>query len=616
VLTDQIAIPGAELRSILAETMPGDSLLPELDLARADIAAFRQRPPARAMWEASEAFLRYTDIQAIPPQTYTQYRWWRRTGQPYTAKGVAKWTKFSVAVLRLLLGDDDMLDVVHDYIWSICEETTWVWASHEPMEIDLGVAGAAVALAQVVAALKDKLAGEVCQRVRDEIERRLFAPYLERHDTYWWYRGHNNWNGVCNGSIGSTFLLLEEDQSRLARALAVVLAGLDAYIHTAFEEDGASTEGVGYWQYGLSKLVGFSEFLRQRTRGRIDLLSGQRMKAIARYPLRVMLSPGYYASFADSRERCSLVPGLVNRLAERTGITELAGVLAEPREPLSLPPSQDVLTRLRQLHIDSLDVTMRALLWWDGQRPAAEPVLTDDYLSKLGAARLVAQTSAGLPVVVAFKAGHNAENHNHNDVGTFAVHVDGETLLCDPGPGLYDNRYFTPARYENMFASSFGHSVPRLGVHTQPPGREFEGQILSYEPEAGSKRVVAEIGRAYAVPGLESIRRTITLAAQGTDSGTVWLQDDFTFACEGPQVEEAFVTWLETDASGPVAVVHGEKHAVELMIEEPAGAAFAVQRLEKECLANKAPGVLKRLTFTLEPAKHTHARVRIRVKSD
>ena len=39
------------------------------------------------------------------------------------------------------------------------------------------------------------------------------------------------------------------------------------------------------------------------------------------------------------------------------------------------------------------------------------------------------QTAAGAPLVVTIKAGHNAENHNQNDIASFMVHVEGENLL-------------------------------------------------------------------------------------------------------------------------------------------------------------------------------------------
>ena len=89
--------------------------------------------------------------------------------------------------------------------------------------------------------------------------------------------------------------------------------------------------------------------------------------------------------------------------------------------------------------------------------------MQDTWARDIGVAKLTGRTAGGAPVVLAAKAGHNAENHNQNDVGSFVLHVDGESLIREPGRGLYSRDYFSPRRYENVFANSFGHSVPRVG---------------------------------------------------------------------------------------------------------------------------------------------------------
>src|SRR5206468_7842660 len=138
----------------------------------------------------------------------------------------------------------------------------------------------------------------------------------------------------------------------------------------------------------------------------------------------------------------------------------------------------------------------------------------------------VAMTPAGAQVVLAIKAGHNAENHNQNDVGSFILHVDGENLLTDPGRGLYSRAYFGDQRYENIFANSYGHSVPRVGGRLQGTGREFSGELLDVESEGEIKRAQVEFARVYPVDELASVRRQFTLAADGA----AWLQDDFHFS--------------------------------------------------------------------------------------
>jgi len=577
----QLARTRHELEAILAE--PGAPLISELLDAAQNPQTLRDRAITPLLLQAAERYL--TDIQGIPQLTYSLYRRAERTDPRLVHKPVyqEKRAKMTAAALRVLLGDDPYLNTLQDYVWSTCEETTWVPPQHLRAAIDLYAAGTGFDLAEIIVVFEDKLEEGVRRRVRAEIERRIFTPYLEGHEELWWYRGYNNWNGVCNGAVGAMFLLLEQDQARLAHALEVVLDGLDVFLATAFEADGASGEGVGYWHYGLSNLICFGEMLRRRTGGAIDILASERLKAIARYPLRVMLSPGRYFAFSDCSEKTAFNPGLVMRLAERTGVSELLGVLTEPAQ----------LAR----NVGRFHTVWRSMLWWDGKRPQ-QVAIADAWLKSSAVTRLVAQTSSGVPVVLASKAGHNGVSHNHNDVGSFVLHVDGETVLCDPERGLYD-LYRRFGHDANIFANSFGHSVPRIGGSLQSRGAQFRGQITRYETDGSEKRVEMAIEGAYEVPGLESALRSLRLSADGE----LILEDTFTFSGGPLPVEEAFVTWCNTMVSGATALLVGEKHVLQLTIEEPADAVFGLEVLKEESEANRKPVPLKRVSFTIEPSE-------------
>jgi hypothetical protein len=335
--------------------------------------------------------------------------------------------------------------------------------------------------------------------------------------------------------------------------------------------------------------------LAARSGGALDLLAAERVRRIAAYPARMLLSGSSFASFSDCHETVDFNPGIIARLAARTGEDSLYDLLAKPVE-----------------FADDwrLPMMLRNAFWWDGsQRDAGQ--IGDAVLEVGATARLAARTSAGLPIVLAIKAGHNAENHNQNDIGSFLVHVDGENLLTDPGPGLCSRFYFGPQRYENIFANSYGHSVPRIGGQLQGVGREFAGQLVGVETAGPHKRVQIEFARAYPAPNLTSLRRQATLAAAGEEAGTVWLEDAFSFSGQPAEVEEAFVTWGEVEVAGGTALIRGERHSLRLTIEAPAGAAFRLERLEEDSKANLKPEVLKRLTVALPPAAEIVTRVRM-----
>jgi hypothetical protein len=188
------------------------------------------------------------------------------------------------------------------------------------------------------------------------------------------------------------------------------------------------------------------------------------------------------------------------------------------------------------------------------------------------------------------------------DIGHFIVSVEGENLLCDPGRGLYSQAYFREGRFENIFANSFGHSVPRLGGHLQMPGPKFgrgsleHGQIISQGWVRSKKSVVMDIHRVYSLPALTLARRTLQLDER---TGTICLEDHFEFAGEPLEIEEAFVTWCSVLVEGPRARIRGEHNELCLTILEPDLTSFRADLLTEACRSNQREKTLTRLAACL-----------------
>ncbi len=568
------------------------AIIPELEQARTAIEALRIAPQTQAVLAQTQHLME--DIEQIPQTSYTFYRLFLRNGDRdnYQTPYFLKRARLAAATLRLFLGQTELKDCVQDYVWSICEESSWVLPAHETYIIDLFSAETAYVLAETLLMLGETLDAEIRHRVREEIERRVFDPYLRYHHLHKWYKEHHNWNGVCNSSIAATFLLLEPEPERVEQALKIALAGLQAFLETAFEEDGSSTEGVAYWHYGLINFVTLAEMLRARSNGAIDLLASEKMRRIAAYPARMQLSGSWFASFSDCDETVAFHPSIITRLVQRTGEQSLLNLLARPAQPES----------------DwRLTMMVRDILWWNGSQPEASAP-TDACLPDAGVVRLATRTEQGTPIVVALKAGHNAENHNQNDVGSFIVHVAGENLLTDPGRGLYSRAYFGPQRYENIFTNSYGHSLPRIDGCLQGVGREFAGTLLEIAPEQEEyKQAAVEFGRAYPCADLASAERRLLL------SSDIWLHDRFVFLETPHEVEEALVTWCECTVDGAIALIQGQHHDLCLTIEQPQGVSFALEQVEEQCRANKKHGVLKRLSIVLPLAIEVEVKIRMEV---
>jgi len=573
----------ADLRQTLVDVPCSGlaSLLPELQTAKvADLAG--TRTGAALLTWGKEAL----QEPLLPETTYTLYRQFKRNGEraTYQRPHSRKRALLTQEVLNWWLGGDaSRLDRINDLLWSICEESSWVLPAHEKDEgtIDLADAETAANLAHAITLMDDALPEEVSNRVRQEIRRRIFDNFLDHGRGFWWNVGRNNWTGVCSGCIGQCFLLLEPDVERQARGLALVMEQLDRFVEHAFESDGGCLEGIGYWNYGLIHYVEFAEMLRTRTAGRIDLLARDKLKAIAQYPLAVWLGGHTFASFSDAHETADVIPFLGARLAQRTGATSLLQLAGDPIE-------------------GSVGGVLRNLLWWDGNVPAPGQVV-DILLPVSGVARMVAPGD-GRQLVLAAKAGHNGEPHNHNDVGSFIVCVDEEVLLCDPGSGLYNRDYFSNRRYENAFANSYGHSVPRIGGKLQTTGADRRGTM----ERTGDKSLSIEFSKTYDIPELQRATRAFAL-----EPDAVSMRDQFTFTGAGMEVEEALMTWKPVEIEGAIARIKGEKATLEIVAEQ---GTFAAELLEEACNANQKPATLTRLTVTYPAAPAPVASFRFIVK--
>ncbi|MBI5931551.1 MAG: heparinase II/III family protein [Chloroflexi bacterium] len=584
----------------------------------------RTAPMTAPMLEVMRAMV--PDVTTIPLLTYHLYREFEHTGSrpefqdPYFLRRAM----LTRALVEYIMGDSSMLRPIENLLWAICEETSWVVPAHEeqgpnyweveppilrteplgahtaltrePDSIDLFAAETGAVLAETAYLLKDDLTPEVYQRVKQELERHIFKPYLAHARKHWWFKGALNWNGVCNGSIGLAFLRMVDDPQTLAEAFAMVLEGFETYIATGFEADGGSIEGVGYWNYGLMFYVTVAELLRELTKGELDLLAADRMKDIAYYPVGMALQPPQYLNFGDTPETVNIAAGIAQKLAERTGVHELRALVG------SLPKPDE-----QSYSVAKLPIMLRQLVWWDGQA-YDPPALRDYYLPTVGVVKMVGKAAAQ-PVVLAVTVGHNDGHHSHVDVGSFVYHINGESLIPDAGRGKYSKAYFRQTRYDNIFTNAYSHNIPRISGKMQQPGREFGGErrfygtIVDHGEDDGWKFVTLDFHTAYDLPELTLARRTVSLDPK---TGVAIIQDQFEFAADPLPIEEAFVTWHDvTSQSADTVLIRGEQAAIKVCAEG-AGANFQVEFLEQASRENERRGVLKRIstlitgtTFTL-----------------
>jgi Heparinase II/III-like protein len=586
-------------------------------------------PPAddRAAWDAiRETSLGEADVRAaldraetaartplgpLPASLYLEFvRSGDRAGyeQPARGRREALW---SLALGECLDAEGRFAEAILDVAWAMCEESSWAWPAHqllagleladpETRVIDLAAAMTALELAELDWLLGSRLHPALGRRIRAEVERRCLEPYLTRHDHHWlhgWGIPHhalNNWTAVCNAGVAGAALYLEPDPARLAEILARATRSLDDYLAT-FDPDGGSAEGPGYWSYGFSYYTALAHLVEQRTGGRICPLDGERVRQIAQFPLRTLLSPGAFANFSDCDRHVSLVAphlAFLGRRLDLPGLSLLARRQARPRER-------------------SLTWGLRSLVWRPpGQVDGGWVAARHDWFS--GQHWMIARLDPTDPdaLVLAAKGGHNGEPHNQNDLGTFIVHTRGESVVADPGRGRYTRFYFGPERYDHLVNSSLGHSVPVPNGQVQRAGREHAARLLEHQADERHDGLVLDLSAAYpAEAGLAELRRSVSLE-RGVPSGRVEVVDHARFAAGPGSLESVLITFGQVELTPSSVLLRGERGGLRVSFDA-AAVTPRVEVVEQVDLA-AGPADVRRVVFALAaPAAEATIRLTI-----
>ena len=428
-------------------------------------------------------------------------------------------------LLSLVMGEcieakKEYIDSIINLVWAICEETTWVVPAHNNKGelcdieyetfIDLFSSETASAIAWTYYFLADVIAEAsplVKRRMEIEIEKRIITPYLKYN--HFWYMGLvgtpsvNNWNPWINCNVLVVFAVFAKDRDIAVKGFEKLALSTDKFIES-YSEDGACDEGPGYFGAAGAALFDFLETLYDITEGEIDIFGDELIKNMARYIYRVYIGKSYYVNFADGSSR----PGAPAKLLARIGSAmKDENLVAFSNHVMSLMPNKGKasvgwhayrgLKSLFQGEIPSKPFVWPKVHWFKDNQ-----ILT---------ARDNEGTSAGM--FIAAKGGHNAESHNHNDIGSFVVYIDETPVIVDAGVETYSKKTFSRERYTIWTMQSCYHAVPTVNGFDQLPGRQYNATDVSFESNdcPDDKTILSmELKNAYpADSGIESYVRTI-----------------------------------------------------------------------------------------------------------
>ena len=460
------------------------------------------------------------------------------------------------AALALLNGRKADLETLEDVIWAICDEYTWCLPAHlggkslqiphvtqVPAEdgrvatadrehnrvVDLFSSETGFALSEILHLLKKQLSPIVVRRARREIIERILKPYCAIDSAFWWETGTNNWSAVCAGSVGTAALYLIDDDRTLAPILYRLIGTLEGFL-SGYGNDGACTEGLGYWEYGFGFYTYFAELLRQRTAGKLDLLKNEKIRKIALFPQKCRLTDGNVVSFSDGNLSFRPHAGLFCFLKSRFPEVEL------PDRKYTAGLYDDNCYRWNQFSRD--------FVWDTGEqgKPAKDSAC---YLEN-AQWMIIRKSSGNLHTAFAAKGGNNGESHNHNDLGSFLLDVNGDVLLTDLGSGEYTRQYFGPERFTIFCNGSQGHSVPIIEKNYQSAGSEFYADVLNASEDKGLFRL--DLTKAYSDSNLKRFIRSFLF--ESGKAVTLTVSDKFLFQKAPDSITERFISLYKPESAG------------------------------------------------------------------
>ncbi len=129
--------------------------------------------------------------------------------------------------------------------------------------------------------------------------------------------------------------------------------------------------------------------------------------------------------------------------------------------------------------------------------PAENALIGDFWLPDIEVAGARDQEGSESGFYFAAKGGHNAESHNHNDLGTCVLYYNGNPCLIDLGRENYVAKTFSSRRYEIWTMQSQYHNLPKINGIDQKEGRQYEAKNTSFSADSRKAVFSTDISEAY-----------------------------------------------------------------------------------------------------------------------
>ena len=468
-------------------------------------------------------------VPQLPASKYMQYM---RTGDRRNYEG--PYFSRRSSAMRLLLAElterkGRFTDLLVDYVWAICEESTWILPAHyypnhgnplnclpdafnlkdgdDVRQIDLFSAATGGMLAWIWylgAGILDGVTPVIRRRIADMLKARILHVFYDvRGENNWWMgeRGErlNNWTPWIVENVLTVVMLCEDNDVNREHAVRRSIEMLDRFTGN-YPDDGGCDEGPVYWGHAAASYFDCAELIRDITGGLIDVTGLPFVRKMCEYIADFNLGGANYANFADASHRIWHDFATIARMGRITGSEKLTAFAFDnaDRENFNGFSSDWVSYR-----------SMRNLFEPFPEKPADARDPGHVWYPDLET-MIVKNPSNGISL--AAKAGGNNDSHNHNDTGSFILLKNGRPVFIDPGVEEYTKDTFSLKRYTIWTMRSLYHNLPSVNGFEQPAGEGYKSKVLMCD----GKTLKMELKNAYPPEsGIKTYVRTLSLDDEG-----------------------------------------------------------------------------------------------------
>lgn len=410
-----------------------------------------------------------------------------------------------LVLAELAEGKGRFMNQIIDGVWSFSQKWTWSHPQHtryqksrralpvydeRPITYHSAVAGALLSLTWYFFEEEfDKADPSISLALKDAMELNIFTPYMNKHQAGHQWMGFSPEfktinNHLTNENFYCTlcFLLMMDDQERLIEMLQRSVEIEDKFM-SYIKHDGACEEGSAYWKASFGKVYQYCRLLHDFSGGAMDILSNDLIQKMGEYKANAYLGGGFHMNYGDGAVRDYVSPALLYRFGKDTGSKMLRNFALY----MMIESSDKFDNRNLANKTSELSLSLETLRYYNDMEEYQKTLLENaENDINILRRQLIDMRSVWYPEteyaifrnannwILTAKGAHNAESHNHNDVGSGMLYINSMPIIVDPGIGGYNINTFGTNRYKEWCMRSDWHNLPVINGQVQKNGHEFK----------------------------------------------------------------------------------------------------------------------------------------------